>query len=79
MTFLSVSGDRPRVRVVTECEQVPVNVALDSTDDLETLRQGVAALRWSKIGHVIQEPEDPGPRSRSARLTGRSDGYPGLR
>jgi hypothetical protein len=60
MTFLAVSVDAPPGRAMTECEQVPVNLTLDSPDDLEALRHGVAALRRSKIQRLTREAQDQG-------------------
>jgi transposase len=60
MTFLAVSVDAPPGRAMSECEQVPVNLTLDSPDDLEALRHGVAALRQSKIQRVTREAQNQG-------------------
>jgi hypothetical protein len=60
MTFLAVSAEAPPGRSVPECQQVPVNLTLDSPDDLEALRHGVAALRWSKIQRLTREAQDQG-------------------
>ena len=60
MTFLAVSGQAPPGRPVTQCQQVPVNLTLDSPDDLQALRHGVAALRRSKIQRVTREAQEQG-------------------
>ena len=60
MTFLAVSAEAPPGRAVPDCQQVPVNLTLDSPDDLEALRHGVAALRRSKIQRLTREAQDQG-------------------
>ena len=60
MTFLAVSADAPPGRPVTRCQQVPVNLTLDSPDDLQAMRHGVAALRRSRIQRLTREAQDQG-------------------
>jgi biotin operon repressor len=60
MTFLAASVEAPPGRSLPECQQVPVNLTLDSSDDLEALRHGVAALRRSKIQRLTREAQDQG-------------------
>jgi len=60
MTFLAVSAEAPPGRPVTECQQVPVNLTLDSPDDLQAMRDGVGALRRSKIQRVTREAQEQG-------------------
>jgi hypothetical protein len=60
MTFLAVSAEAPPGRPVTQCQQVPVNLTLDSPDDLRAMRHGVAALRRSKIQRLTREAQDQG-------------------
>jgi hypothetical protein len=60
MTFLAVSAEAPPGRPVTQCQQVPVNLTLDSPDDLQAMRHGVAALRRSKIQRLTREAQDQG-------------------
>ena len=60
MTVLAVSADDPPGRPIGECKRVPVNLTMDSADDLEALRQGVAALRRSKIQRLTRESQEQG-------------------
>jgi hypothetical protein len=60
MTFLAISGDTPPGRPVAESERVPINLTVDSPDDLEALRRGVAALRQSKIQRLTEEAQEQG-------------------
>jgi biotin operon repressor len=60
MTFLAVSVEAPPGRPLPECQQVPVTLTLDSPDDLEALRHGIAALRRSKIQRLTREAQDQG-------------------
>jgi hypothetical protein len=60
MTFLAVSAEAPPGRPVTQCHQVPINLTLDSPDDLQAMRHGVAALRRSKIQRLTREAQDQG-------------------
>ena len=60
MTFLAVSADAPPGRALAACEQVAVNLTLDSPDDLNALRQGVASLRRRKIQRFTREAQDQG-------------------
>jgi hypothetical protein len=57
MTFLAVSAEAPPGRPVPQCQQVPVNLTLESPDDLQALRHGVAALRRSKIQRLTREAQ----------------------
>jgi hypothetical protein len=45
MTFLALSGDNPPGRPIAECKRVAITLTLDSPDDLQALRNGIAALR----------------------------------
>jgi len=58
--FLAVSADNPPGRPITECKRELVNLTYDSPDDLEALRQGVAALRRSKIQRLTWEAQEQG-------------------
>jgi len=60
MTFLAVSAEVPPGRSVSECRRVAVNLTVDSPDDLEALRHGVASLRRSKIQRLTREAQDQG-------------------
>ncbi len=60
MTFLAVSAEAPPGRPMPQCQQVPVNLTLDSPDDLQALRHGVATLRQSKIQRLTREALDQG-------------------
>jgi hypothetical protein len=60
MTFLAISGGTPPGRPVAESERVPINLTVDSPDDLEVLRHGVAALRQSKIQRLTEEAREQG-------------------
>lgn len=60
LTFLAVSASTPPGRAVSECERIAITLTLDSADDLEALRQGVAALRRSKIQRLTREAQDQG-------------------
>jgi len=60
ISFLAVSADNPPGRPIVECKRVTVNLTYDSPDDLEALRQGVAALRRSKIQRLTQEAQEQG-------------------
>lgn len=60
MTILAVSTDNPPGRPMAECRRVPVNLTMDSADDLEALRQGIAALRRSKIQRLTRESQEQG-------------------
>ncbi len=59
-TFLAVSGDTPPGRAIAECKRVAVKLTLDNADDVEALRQGVAALRRSKIQRLTREAQEQG-------------------
>ncbi len=58
MTVLAVSADDPPGRPIGECRRVPVNLTMDSADDLEALRQGVAFLRRSRIQRLTREAQE---------------------
>ena len=60
MTFLAVSASTPPGRSLPECERIAITLTLDSADDLEALRQGVGALRRSKIQRLTREAQDQG-------------------
>ena len=60
MTFLAVSGDTPPGRPIAESKRVPINLTVDSPDDLVALRHSVAALRRSKIQRLTQEAQEQG-------------------
>jgi hypothetical protein len=60
MTFLAISGDIPPGRPITESKRVPINLTVDSPDDLVALRYSVAALRRSKIQRLTQEAQEQG-------------------
>ena len=60
MTFLALSGEVPAGRPVVESKRVAINLTIDSADDLEALRAGVAALRRSKIQRWTREAQDQG-------------------
>jgi biotin operon repressor len=58
LTFLAVSQDVPPGRPITECRRVAINLTVDSPDDLEALRHGVASLRQSKIQRLTREAQE---------------------
>lgn len=58
MTFLALSGDNPPGRPIKECKRVAITLTLDSPDDLEALRNGIAALRRSKIQRLTREAQE---------------------
>jgi biotin operon repressor len=58
MTFLAISADTPPGRSIAECKRVAIRLTVDSPDDLEALRQGIAALRRSKIQRLTREAQD---------------------
>jgi biotin operon repressor len=60
MTFLAISGDTPPGRPIVESRRVPINLTVDSPDDLVALRHGIAALRQSKIQRLTQEAQEQG-------------------
>jgi hypothetical protein len=60
MTFLAVSADAPPGCPVTRCQQVPVNLTLDTPDDLQAMRHGIGALRRSRIQRWTREAQDQG-------------------
>jgi len=60
MTFLAISGDTPPGRAIAESQRVPVTLTVDSADDLESLRDSIAALRRSKIQRLTQEAQEQG-------------------
>lgn len=59
-TFLALSAANPPGQAVADCERVAVTLTLDSADDLEALRQGVATLRRSKIQRLTREAQEQG-------------------
>jgi biotin operon repressor len=60
MTFLAISADTPPGQPLGACKRVAISLTLDSSDDLEALREGVAALRRSKIQRLTREAQDQG-------------------
>ena len=60
MTFLAISGDVPPGRPIAESKRVPINLTVDSPDDLVALRCSVASLRRSKIQRLTQEAQEQG-------------------
>lgn len=60
MTFLAISGDVPPGRPIAESKRVPINLTVDSPDDLVALRYSVASLRRSKIQRLTQEAQEQG-------------------
>jgi len=59
-TFLAISADSPPGQPIAACKRVAISLTLDSPDDLEALRQGIAALRRSKIQRLTREAQDQG-------------------
>ena len=60
ITFLAVSAANPPGCAIGECKRVAVNLTWDNADDLEAWRQGVAALRRSKIQRLTREAQEQG-------------------
>lgn len=60
ITFLAVSANEPPGQAVERCERVAITLTLESEDDLEALRYGVAALRRSKIQRLTREAHEQG-------------------
>jgi biotin operon repressor len=60
ITFLALDGENPPGRPIAECKRVVVNLTMDSPDDLEALRNGIAALRRSKIQRLTREAQEQG-------------------
>ncbi len=60
MVFLAVSADAPPGRPIAKCERVAVVLTMDCPDDLEALRDGVAALRRGKIQRLTREAQGQG-------------------
>lgn len=60
ITFLVLDGENPPGRPIAECKRVAVNLTMDSPDDLEALRNGIAALRQSKIQRLTREAQEQG-------------------
>jgi hypothetical protein len=60
MTMMAVGSDTPPGRPIAECERVPVNLSIDTEDDLVALRSGVADLRRSKIQRLTREAQNQG-------------------
>jgi hypothetical protein len=60
MTVLAVSAENPPGCPVAECKRVPINLTVDSPDDLEAFRKGVAALRRSRIQRLTWEAQEQG-------------------
>ena len=60
MTVLAVGAENPPGCPVTDCKRVPINLTVDSPDDLEVFREGVAALRRRKIQRLTWEAQEQG-------------------
>jgi biotin operon repressor len=60
MTMLALSAENPPGRPIAECKRVPINLTVDSPDDLEAFREGVAALRRSRIQGLTWEAHEHG-------------------
>jgi len=60
MTFMAISGDTPPGRPIAESKREPINLTVDSPDDLVAFRHSVAALRRSKIQRLTQEAQEQG-------------------
>jgi hypothetical protein len=60
MTLLAVSAGTPPGCALAECPRVAITLTLDSPDDLEALRLGVAALRRSKTQRLTVEAQEQG-------------------
>ena len=60
MTMLALSAENPPGRPIAECKRVPINLTVDSPDDLEAFREGVAALRRSRIQRLTWEAQEQG-------------------
>jgi len=60
MTVLAVSAENPPGCPVADCKRVPINLTVDSPDDLEAFREGVAALRRSRIQRLTWEAQEQG-------------------
>jgi hypothetical protein len=60
MTFLAISGDTPPGRPIAESKREPINLTVDSPDDLVAFRHSVAALRRSKIQRLTREAQEQG-------------------
>lgn len=60
MTFLAVSAATPPGQALAACERIAITLTVDSPDDLEALRQGMAALRRSKIQRLSSEAQEQG-------------------
>ncbi|MCZ7572797.1 MAG: DUF1670 domain-containing protein [Ardenticatenaceae bacterium] len=60
VSFVAVSANVPPGQAVEACERVAITLRLDSEDDLEALRHGVAALRRSKIQRLTREAQEQG-------------------
>lgn len=60
MSVLAVSAETPAGRAIAACARVVVRLTVDSADDLEALRAGVAALRRCKIERWTREAQEQG-------------------
>ena len=60
MIMLAVSADTPPGRSLADCPRIAITLTLDSPDDLEALRMGIAALRRSKIQRLTVEAQEHG-------------------
>ena len=60
VTMLALSAENPPGRAIADCKRVPINLTVDSPDDLEAFREGVAALRRSRIQRLTWEAQEQG-------------------
>jgi hypothetical protein len=60
MTFLAISGDTPPGRPIAESKREPINLTVDSPDDLVAFLDSVSALRRSKIQRLTREAQEQG-------------------
>ncbi len=60
VTMLALSAENPPGRGIAECKRMPINLTVDSPDDLEAFREGVAALRRSRIQRLTGEAQEQG-------------------
>lgn len=60
VTMLALSAENPPGRGIAECKRIPINLTVDSPDDLEAFREGVAALRRSRIQRLTWEAQEQG-------------------
>jgi hypothetical protein len=60
LTYLAVSATSPAGRAVGECQRLAIKLSLYTTDDLVALRQGIGALRQSRIKRLTEEAYEQG-------------------